>query len=111
LREKSVENDKRLRLPTLQEHDAAVNSSTSETCSQTRAWLESYGVIFPDRQNFTSATTFCLSPNTPEEEEEQLYMAKQLSLGSIPSGAGNGDHTEQTKEAANILLSFKSSKE
>jgi len=110
-KKKSVENDKRLGLPTLPERDAAANSSTTETCSQTRVRLESYGVTFPDRRKSTSSTTFCLSPNTPEEEEEQLYMAKQLSLGSVPSGAGNGDHTEQTKEAANILLSFKSSKE
>lgn len=44
-----------------------------------------------------------------EEEEEQLCMARQLSLGSIPFD--NGDNTEQTKEAANILLSFKSSKD
>ena len=29
--------------------------------------------------------SFCLLRNTPEEEEEQLCMAKQLSLGSIPS--------------------------
>ena len=36
-------------------------------------------------------------------------MAKQLSIGSIPFY--NGDNTEQTKEVANILLSFKSSKE
>jgi len=105
-RKKSVENDKRLGLPTLPERAAAVNSSTTETCSQTRVRLESYGVTFPDRRKSTSSTTFCLSPNTPEEEEEQLYMAKQLSLGSVPSGAGNGANTEQTKEAANILLSF-----
>ena len=31
-------------------------------------------------------------------------MAKQLSLGSIPFD--NGDNIEQTKEAANIVLSF-----
>jgi len=49
-----------------------------------------------------------LSPNTPEEEQEQLCMANQLSLGSIPFD--NGDNTEQTKEGANILLSFKSLK-
>ena len=64
---------------------------------------------FPDRRDFTSSTSFCLSPSTAEEEEEQLCMAKQLSLGSIPFD--NGDNTEQTKEVANILLSLKSSKE
>ena len=32
--------------------------------------------------------SFCLLWNTPEEEEEQLCMAKQLSLGSIPSDNG-----------------------
>jgi hypothetical protein len=67
------------------------------------------GVTFPDRRNFTSSTSFCFSPNTPEEEEEQLCMAKQLSLGSIPFD--NGDNTEQTTEAANILLFLKFSKE
>ena len=50
-----------------------------------------------------------MSPSTAEEEEEQLCMAKELSLGSIPFD--NGDNTEQTEEVANILLSFKSSKE
>ena len=108
-RKKSVENDKRLGLKTIPERDATANSSTAEKCSQTRVRLESYGVTFPDRRNFTSSTSFCPSPNTPEEEEEQLCMARQLSLGSIPFS--NGDNTEQTKEAANILLSFKSSKE
>ena len=108
-RKKSVENDKRLGLSTLPEHDEAANSSTAENCPQTRFRLESYGVTFPNRRNFTSSTRFCLSPNSPEEEEEQLCMAKQLSLGSIPFD--NGDNAEQTKEAANILLSFKSSKE
>ena len=103
----SVENDKRLGLKTLPERDAAANSSTTENCSQTRVRIESYGVTFPDRRNFTSSTSFCLSPNTAEEEEEQLCVAKQLSLGFIPFD--NGDNTEQTKEAANILLSFKSS--
>ncbi|KAL9977379.1 hypothetical protein ACROYT_G014772 [Oculina patagonica] len=58
-----------------------------------------------------SLTTFYLSPSTPEEEEKQLYMAKKLSLSSLSSDASNGDHTEQTHEAANILLSFKSAKE
>ena len=38
-RKKSVENDKRLGLPTLPERDAAANSSTTETCSQTRVRL------------------------------------------------------------------------
>ena len=108
-RKKSAENDKRLGLKSLPERDAGANSSTAENCSQTRVRLESYGVTFPDRRNFTSSTSFCLSPNTAEEEEEQLCMAKQLSLGSIPFD--NGDNTEQTKEVANILLSFKSSKE
>ena len=103
----SVENDKRLRLKTLPERDAAANSSTTENCLQTKVRIESYGVTFPDRRNFTSSTSFCLSPNTAEEEEEQLCVAKQLSLGFIPFD--NGDNTEQTKEAANILLSFKSS--
>ena len=103
----SVENDKRLRLKTLPERDAAANSSTTENCLQTRVRIESYGVTFPDRRNFTSSNSFCLSPNTAEEEEEQLCVAKQLSLGFIPFD--NGDNTEQTKEAANILLSFKSS--
>ena len=106
-RKNSVENDKRLRLKTLPERDAAANSSTTENCLQTRVRIESYGVTFPDRRNFTSSTSFCLSPNTAEEEEEQLCVAKQLSLGFIPFD--NGDNTEQTKEAANILLSFKSS--
>ena len=104
-RKKPAENDESL----LAERDAAANSSTAENCSQTRVRLESYGVTFPDRRNFTSSTSFCLSPSTAEEEEEQLCMAKQLSLGSIPFD--NGDNTEQTKEVANILLSFKSSKE
>ena len=103
----SVENDKRLGLKTLPERDAAANSSTTENCSQSRVRIESYGVTFPDRRNFTSSTSFCLSTNTAEEEEEQLCVAKQLSLGFIPFD--NGDNTEQTKEAANILLSFKSS--
>ena len=103
----SVENDKRLGLKTLPERDAAANSSTTENCLQTRVRIESYGVTFPDRRNFTSSTSFCLSPNTAEEEEEQLCVAKQLPLGFIPFD--NGDNTEQTKEAANILLSFKSS--
>ena len=106
-RKNSVENDKRLRLKTLPERDAAANSSTTENCLQTRVRIESYGVTFPDRRNFTSSTSFCLSPNTAEEEEEQLCVAKQLSLGFIPFD--NGENTEQTKEAANILLSFKSS--
>ena len=107
-RKKSAENDKRLGLKSLPERGAAENSSTAD-CSQTRVRLESYGVTFPDRRNFTSSTSFCLSPSTAEEEKEQLCMAKQLSLGSIPFD--NGDNTEQTKEVANILLSFKSSKE
>ena len=108
-RKKSAENDKRLGLKSLPERGAAANSSTAD-CSQTRVRLESlYGVTFPDRRNFTSSTSFCFSPNTAEEEEEQLCMAKQLSLGSIPFV--NGDNTEQTKEVANILLSFKSSNE
>ena len=107
-RKKSAENDKRLGLKSLPERGAAANSSTAD-CSQTRVRLESYGVTFPDRRDFTSSTSFCLSPSTAEEEEEQLCMAKQLSLGSIPFD--NGDNTEQTKEVANILLSFKSSKE
>jgi len=77
----------------------------------TRVQLESYGVTFPNRRNFTSSTRFCLSPNSPEEDEKQLCMAKQLSHGPIPFDTGNGDNAEQTKEAANILLSFKSSKE
>ena len=108
-RKKSVENEKRLGLKTLPDLDAAANSSTIENCSQTRVRMESYGVTFPDRRNFTGSTSFCLSPNTAEAEEEQLCVAKQLSLGSIPFD--NGDNTEQTKEAANILLSFKSSEE
>ena len=105
-RKKSAENDKRLGLKSLPELDAASNSSTAENFSQTRVRLESYGVTFPDRRNFTSSTSFCLLPITAEEEKEQLYMAKQLSLGSIPFD--NGDNTEQTKEVANILLSLKS---
>ena len=88
-RKKSAENDKRLGLKSLPERGAAVNSSTAD-CSQTRVRLESYGVTFPDRRNFTSSTSFCLSPSTAEEEEEQLCMAKQLSLGSIPFD--NGDN-------------------
>ena len=83
-RKKSVENDKRLGLKTLPEHNDAGNSSTAENCPQTRVRLQSYGVIFPDQRNLTSSTRFCLSPNTPKEEEEQLCMAKQLSLGPIP---------------------------
>ena len=51
----------------------------------------------------------CRQIHAAKEEEEPLCMAKQLSLGSIPFD--NGDNTEQTKEVANILLSFKSSKE
>ena len=108
-RKKSADNDKRLGLKSLPERDAAANSSTAENCSQTRVQLESYGVTFPDQRNFTSSFSFWLSPNTAEEEEEQLCMAKQLSLGSIPFN--NGDYTEQAKEVANILLSCKSSKE
>ena len=108
-RKKSAENDKRLGLKSLPERDAAANSSTTENCSQTRVWLESYVVTFPDRRNFTSSTSFWLSPNTAEEEDEQFSMAKQLSLGSLLFD--NGDYTEQTKEVANILLSFKSFKE
>ena len=71
-RKKSAENDKRLGLKSLPRHDAAANRSTAENCSQTRVRLESYGVTFPYRRNFTSSTSFCLSPNTAEEEEEQL---------------------------------------
>ena len=108
-RKKSAENDKRLGLKSLPERDASANSSTAENCSQTRVRLESYGVTFPDRRNFTSSTSFCLSPNTAQEEEEQVCMAKQLPLGSIQFD--NGDNTEQTKKEANILLFFKSSKE
>ena len=111
MREKSplrTTNNKRLGLKSLPERGAAANSSTAD-CSQTRVRLESYGVTFPDRRDFTSSASFCLSPSTAEEEEEQLCMAKQLSLGSITFD--NGDNTEQTKEVANILLSFKSSKE
>ena len=83
-RKKSVENDKRLGHKTLPERDAGANSSITENCSQTRVRMESYGVTFPDRRNFTSSTSFCLSPNTAEEEEQQLCVAKQLFLGSIP---------------------------
>ena len=108
-RKKSAENDRRLGLKSLPQRDAVANSSTAENFSQTRVRLESYGVTFPDRRNFTSSTSFCLSPNTAEKEEEQLWMAKQLSLGSMPFD--NGDNTEQTKEVTDILLSFKSSKE
>jgi len=36
---------------------------------------------------------FGLSQNTPEEEEEQLCMAKQLFLGPIPSGTVMGRKT------------------
>ena len=53
-RRKSAENDKRLGLKSLPERDAAANGSTAENCSQTRVWLESYVVTFPDRRNFTS---------------------------------------------------------
>ena len=105
-RKKSAENDKRLGLNSLPERGTAANSSTAD-CSQTRVRLESYSVNFPDRQNFTRSTSFCLSPSTAEEE--QLCMVQQLSLGSIPFD--NGDNTEQTKEVANILLSFKCSNE
>ena len=63
-RKKSAENDKRLGLKSLPERDAGANSSTAENCSQTRVRLESYGVTFPDGRNFTSSTSFCLSPNT-----------------------------------------------
>ena len=105
---KSLENNKRLGIGILPERDAAANSLSAAPCLQTRVWLESTGITFPDRRNSTSSTGFWLSPNTPEEEEEQLCIAKQLSLGCTP--IGNGDHTEQTKEASNILLSFKSSK-
>ena len=94
-RKKSAENDKHLGLKSLPERDAAANRSTAENCSQTRVRLESYGVTFPDRRNFTSSSSFCLSPNTAEEEEEQLCMAKQLSLGSITFYIG--DYTEQRK--------------
>ena len=106
---KSLENNKRLGIGILPERDAATNYSSAAPCSQTRVSLESSGITFLDRRNSTSSTGFWLSPNTPEEEEELLCMAKQLSLGCTP--VGNGDHTEQTKGAANILLSFKSSKE
>ena len=108
-RKTSAENDKHLVLKSLPGRGAAANSSTAENCSQTRVRLESYSAAHPDRRNFISSTSFCLSPNTAEKEEEQLCMAKQLSIGSIPFY--NGDNTEQTKEVANILLSFKSSKE
>lgn len=50
-RKKSVDNDKCLGLTTLPGGDAAANSSTAENCSQTRVWLESYGVTFPDQRN------------------------------------------------------------
>lgn len=76
-REKSPWRTTSLGLKTLPERDAAANSSTAE-----RVRLESYGVTFPDR-NFTSSTSFCLSPNTAEKEEEQLCIVRQLSLVSI----------------------------
>ena len=57
-RKKSAENEKSLGLNSLPERGAAANSSTAD-CSQTRVRLESYGVTFPDRQNFTSSTSFC----------------------------------------------------
>ena len=57
-RKKSADNDKRLGLNSLPERGAAANSSTAD-CSQTTVQLESYGVTFPDRQNFTSSTSFC----------------------------------------------------
>ena len=52
------------------------NYSSAAPCSQTRVRLESSGITFPDRRNSTSSTGFWLSPNTPDEEEEQLCMAK-----------------------------------
>ena len=105
--QRTAENDKRLGLKTLPEHDDAASSSTPENCPQTRVRLESYDVTFPYRRtDFTSSTRFCLSPNTPGEEEEQLSMAKQLCLGvgSIPFD--DGDNAKKAKEAANTLLSF-----
>ena len=57
-RKKSAENEKSLGLNSLPERGAAANSSTAD-CSQTTVQLESYGVTFPDRQNFTSSTSFC----------------------------------------------------
>ena len=49
-RKKPAQNDESL----LAERDAAANSSTAENCSQTRVRLESYGVTFPYRRNFTT---------------------------------------------------------
>ena len=105
---KSLENNKRLGIGILPERDAAANHSSAAPCWETRLRLESYGITFLDRRFSISSTGFWFSPNTPEEEEEQLCMAKQLSLGCTP--VGNGDHTEQTKEAANIFLALKCSK-
>ena len=56
-------------------------SFTSRHCSKGRFFL------------INRKGSFCLSRNTPEEEEEQLCMAKQLSLGSIPSDNGRGGLT------------------
>ena len=80
LERKKVRRERQTRW-TFPEREAAANNSTAEKYSQIRVRLESYGVTFPDRRNFTSSTSFYSSP---EEEEEQLCMAKQLSLGSIP---------------------------
>ena len=104
--QRTAENDKHLGLKPLPEHDDAASSLTPENCPQIRVRLQSYGVTFPDRRNFTSSTRFCLSPNTPGEEEEQLSMAKQLCLGVGSISFDDGDNAKKAKEAANTLLSF-----
>ena len=80
-RRKSTENDKRLGLKSLPERDATANSSTAENCSQTRVWLESYVVTFPDRRNFTSSTSFWLSPN--HEDPHTTFFCTPQDAGVV----------------------------
>ena len=103
---KSLENNKRLGIGILPERDAAANYSSAAPCSQTRVRLESSGITFPDRRNTTSSTSFWLSPNTPEEEEEQLCVAKQLSLGCTPIGNGQYFAVLQVFKEMNETLIF-----
>lgn len=81
LREKqSVENDKHLGLPTLLEHNNAANIQLLKLACQPDTCWKSYIITFPDRGNLTSSTTFCLLPNTPEEEIKIILLGAKRFL-------------------------------
>ena len=91
-RKTSVENDKR------QLDLQLLTSRTWRRRKQLSCWK-----LLTTHCHFPWSAIETLLALLPVEEEEQLCMVKQLSLGSIPFD--NGDNTEQTKETANILLS------